>query len=82
MMSPPPPVAMAECGASRNMPERGRRGTEDEPLQCFEGRAKTTHTVRVHAGKEGRVQNQNGKDDLNTRCRQMRLFNLSRDILL
>lgn len=51
------PVAMAECGASRNMPERGRRGTEDElPLLCFEGHAKTTHTVRTrHTGGEGRV---------------------------
>lgn len=47
------PVAMAECGASRNMPERGRRGTEDElPLLCFEGRAETAHIVHARQHRQ------------------------------
>lgn len=79
MMSPP--VAMAECGASRNMPERGRRRrTEDELLQCFEGHAETAHTVRSHAGREGRVEGRSARGSLNMRERP-RIFAVRCDYL-
>lgn len=89
--SPPPPcpaksmmspsVAMAECGASRNMPERGRRGTEDELLQCLEGHTKATHTVRTHAGQEARIKDQSCNDSLNM-CENPRVVAVRCDYLI
>lgn len=39
-------VAMVHSGASRNMPERGRRGRGQDLVPCLGGHAKTPHTQR------------------------------------
>lgn len=39
-------VAMVHSGASRNMPERGRRGRGQDLVLCLGGHAKTPHTQR------------------------------------